>query len=129
MENISFVGIVQINPIAGNLKYNAEKIAYYIKKAQKSNLDLVVFPELSLMGYPIEDTIIRYPFLVEENLKWLKGLAKITDKTFKNLLIAVASLILSCFTITIIPADTYVCNINVFVAFRNNMCYNYMISL
>lgn len=81
MENISFVGIVQINPIAGNLKYNAEKIAYYIKKAQKSNLDLVVFPELSLMGYPIEDTIIRYPFLVEENLKWLKGLAKITDKT------------------------------------------------
>ena len=68
MENIGFVGIAQINPIAGNLKYNAEKIAYYIKKAQKSNLDLVVFPELSLMGYPIEDTIIRYPFLVEEKM-------------------------------------------------------------
>lgn len=75
------IAIAQINPIAGNLKYNAQKISTYIKKAQTLNLDLVVFPELSLMGYPIEDTIVRYPFLVCENIKWLRALAEITDNT------------------------------------------------
>lgn len=75
------IGIAQINPIAGNIEYNAEKIAGYIKKAESLKLDMVVFPELALMGYPIEDTIDRHPFIVDENVKWLKGLAKITGKT------------------------------------------------
>ena len=73
--------MAQINPIAGNIEYNAKKIAKYIKYASKINLDLVVFPELALMGYPIEDTIDRHPVIVEENIKWLKGLAKITTST------------------------------------------------
>ena len=76
-----YIGIAQINPIAGNIEYNARKIANYIKKADDLDLDMVVFPELALMGYPIEDTIDRHPHIVEENVKWLKGLAKITKKT------------------------------------------------
>ena len=76
-----FIGMAQINPIAGNVEYNAKKIAKYIKYACKIGLDMVVFPELSLMGYPIEDTIDRHPIIVEENIKWLKGLAKITVGT------------------------------------------------
>ncbi len=42
---------------------------------------MVVFPELVLMGYPIEDTIDRHPIIVEENIKWLKEIAKITTST------------------------------------------------
>ena len=76
-----FIGLAQINPIAGNVEYNAKKIAKYIKYSCKIGLDLVVFPELALMGYPIEDTIDRHPIIVEENIKWLKGLAKITNGT------------------------------------------------
>ena len=76
-----FVGMAQINPMAGNVEYNANKIAKYIKYASQIGLDLVVFPELALMGYPIEDTIDRHPIIVEENIKWLKGLAKITVGT------------------------------------------------
>lgn len=76
-----FVGMAQINPMAGNVEYNAKKIAKYIKYASQIGLDLVVFPELALMGYPIEDTIDRHPIIVEENIKWLKGLAKITVGT------------------------------------------------
>ena len=76
-----FIGMVQINPTAGNLELNAKKIAKYIKYSEKIGLDMVVFPELALMGYPIEDTIDRHPFIVEENVKWLKGLAKITKET------------------------------------------------
>ena len=76
-----YIGMAQINPIAGNVEYNAKKIAKYIKYSSKIGLDMVVFPELALMGYPIEDTIDRHPVIVEENIKWLKGLAKITAKT------------------------------------------------
>ena len=75
------IGIAQINPIAGNIEYNEKKVVKYINLAQSIELDLVVFPELTLMGYPIEDTIDRYPIIVEDNIKWLKEIAKITTKT------------------------------------------------
>ena len=75
------IGIAQINPIAGFIEYNAKKIVKYINFAQKTGIDLVVFPELTLMGYPIEDTIDRHPIIVEDNIKWLKEIAKITIKT------------------------------------------------
>ena len=81
VSNGGFIGLAQINPIAGNIEYNAKKIAKYIKYSCKIGLNLVVFPELALMGYPIEDTIDRHPIIVEENIKWLKGLAKITVGT------------------------------------------------
>ncbi|MBP3821189.1 NAD(+) synthase [bacterium] len=75
------IGIAQINPIAGDIEYNAKKIVKYIVHSQNIGLDLVVFPELCLMGYPIEDTIDRHPIIVEENIKWLKQIAKITTNT------------------------------------------------
>lgn len=73
------LGLAQINPIAGDIEYNAKKIMKYINYAQDINLDAVVFPELALMGYPIEDTIDRHPIIVEENIKWLKEIAKLTQ--------------------------------------------------
>lgn len=76
-----YIGMAQINPIAGNIEYNAKKIAKYIKYAESISLPLVVFPELALMGYPIEDTIDRHPFIVEENMRWLNALAKFTKTT------------------------------------------------
>ena len=79
--NKGYIGMAQINPIAGNIEYNAKKIAKYIKYSNQIGLDMVVFPELALMGYPIEDTIDRHPIIVEENIKWLRGLAKITKGT------------------------------------------------
>ena len=75
------IGLDQINPIAGDIEYNAKKVIKYINHAQNIGLDVVVFPELTLMGYPIEDTIDRHPIIVEENVKWLKEIAKITKST------------------------------------------------
>jgi len=75
------IGLAQINPVAGDIEYNAKKVVKYILHAQNIGLDMVVFPELILMGYPIEDTIDRHPVIVEENVKWLKQIAKITTST------------------------------------------------
>lgn len=75
------IGLAQLNFIAGDIEYNAKKIANYIREAQSLELDMVVFPNLSLIGYPLCDCIKRYPIIVEENLKWLKEIAKITKST------------------------------------------------
>lgn len=72
----------QINTTPGDLKGNARKIMAYTAMAEQLRLDVVVFPELALMGYPPRDVIIRHPFLVKENLKWLKAIAERTGKTW-----------------------------------------------
>lgn len=81
IANERFIGIAQINPTVGDIEYNAKQIAKYINFATDIGLESVIFPELCLMGYPIEDTIDRHPIIVEENLKWLMGLAEITKNT------------------------------------------------
>ncbi len=75
------IGLAQINPILGDIKYNAQKVVKYISYAEKIGLDVIIFPELTLVGYPIEDIIDRHPIIVEENIKWLNEIAKITKQT------------------------------------------------
>ena len=76
-----FVGLAQINPIAGNLKYNAEKITEFIKKAEDAGLDLIVFPEYSLLGSSMKDFVKRYPFILDEEQKVLEQIAELTART------------------------------------------------
>jgi NAD+ synthase (glutamine-hydrolysing) len=47
----------QINPIVGDIEENTTKIVFCIKKAQQYNADLVIFPELSICGYPPQDLL------------------------------------------------------------------------
>lgn len=77
----TLVGIAQINSISGAIEYNAKQIIKNIKKAQENNLDLIIFPELALTGVGLDDTINRYPIIIEENFKWLNEIAKLTTNT------------------------------------------------
>ena len=81
VKNNHYIGMAQINTISGDIEYNAEKIAKYIKFATDIELEAVIFPELSLTGFPLEDTVYRHPIIINENVKWLNGLAKITKDT------------------------------------------------
>lgn len=45
------VAVAQIEPIKGNIKKNIENHFKWIKRAIQNNVDMVVFPELSLIGY------------------------------------------------------------------------------
>lgn len=73
--------MAQINPTPGNVEENAKKAMSYIKAAEAIGADTIVFPELTLMGYPIHDTIDRHPIIVNENVKWIQEIAKQTGKT------------------------------------------------
>jgi NAD+ synthase (glutamine-hydrolysing) len=67
------IGLAQINPTIGDFKTNCDKIISYANKAKSSACDLVIFPELSVSGYPPRDLLEREDF-VDENLSWLSYL-------------------------------------------------------
>ncbi|MFO7526002.1 MAG: NAD+ synthase [Ignavibacteriaceae bacterium] len=56
------IALCQINPIIGNLDYNKSKIIEGYKKGVKENADIVIFPELSLIGYPPQDLVEKKEF-------------------------------------------------------------------
>ena len=49
------VTLAQLNYHTGNFEYNSNKIIEAINKAKKNNIDLIVFSELSVCGYPPRD--------------------------------------------------------------------------
>ena len=53
------VGIVQSNPLVGGVARNGDRIAREYKSAAEVGADLVVAPELSLLGYPPRDLLHR----------------------------------------------------------------------
>ncbi len=57
------VGIAQLNPIVGDLVGNRDLILGYIERARKEGIELIVFPELALLGYPPRDLLLRRGFL------------------------------------------------------------------
>ena len=62
MQHI-LIALAQINPVVGNIQYNADKIVKAAQDAAEHGAALVVFPELSLSGYPPEDLILKDHFL------------------------------------------------------------------
>ncbi len=51
------LALAQIAPKLGDVEANLEKHLDYIKQARKQKADLVVFPELSLTGYVVQDLV------------------------------------------------------------------------
>ena len=57
------VALAQINPTVGDLRGNARKVTDYTARARDEGAALVVFPELTLSGYPPEDLLLKTSFL------------------------------------------------------------------
>ena len=55
--------LAQINPTIGNITGNLEKILNAIAHGKKDHADLVLFPELTLSGYPPEDFLLLPHFI------------------------------------------------------------------
>jgi NAD+ synthase (glutamine-hydrolysing) len=57
------VALAQVNPTVGDIRGNARLIADHISRARDEGAGLVVFPELTLSGYPPEDLLLKTDFL------------------------------------------------------------------
>jgi len=69
------IAIAQINPTVGDIEANVRKIIAFGRRAKAQNADLVVFPELSVCGYPPMDLLLKDSF-VRANLEGLECIAK-----------------------------------------------------
>jgi NAD+ synthase (glutamine-hydrolysing) len=56
------VALAQINPTVGDLAGNAALISKYTEQAIAAAADVIVFPEMVLTGYPVEDLAMRASF-------------------------------------------------------------------
>ena len=72
------IALAQFSPHIGNIEANAQKMIEQANQAKKQNADLIVFPELSLIGYPAEDLLIR-PSLAKRTQKGFEQLSQVKD--------------------------------------------------
>ena len=68
------IALCQINTTVGAFDYNKEQILNYYSKAIKLKADIVVYPELSITGYPPQDLLLENGF-VADNLLILNEIA------------------------------------------------------
>jgi NAD+ synthase (glutamine-hydrolysing) len=66
--------LAQINPIIGDLEGNTHKILNALVEAKKQRVDIVLFPEMSICGYPPEDFLLLPNFIdaIERHLKQIQ---------------------------------------------------------
>jgi NAD+ synthase (glutamine-hydrolysing) len=56
------VGLAQVNPTVGALEANTELVLEYAGKASSAGAHILLFPEMVLTGYPVEDLAMRATF-------------------------------------------------------------------
>lgn len=57
------LAMVQMNAVVGDLAGNAEQIRGYVADAVAGGAHLIAFPEMALVGYPVEDMALRRSFV------------------------------------------------------------------
>ncbi len=76
------IALAQTNPIIGDIAGNTVQIRQYLSQSAEKGVDLVVFPELALLGYPPKDLLLK-PRLVQQAADALADLAvEYTDIAF-----------------------------------------------
>jgi NAD+ synthase (glutamine-hydrolysing) len=71
------IALGQINPIVGDFAGNSAKIIDYAQRARSQGAVLVIFPELSVCGYPPRDLVERASF-VDHNREAAEHVARET---------------------------------------------------
>src|SRR5580693_1331585 len=69
------VGLAQVNATVGDLAGNAEIVVEWTRRAAARGARVVVFPEMAVTGYPVEDLALRASF-VEASIAAVRDVAE-----------------------------------------------------
>ena len=72
------IALAQVNSTVGDLAGNAATVVEWTRRAADAGADLVVFPEMMLTGYPVEDLALRDSF-VQASMATLEATAQQLD--------------------------------------------------
>ena len=70
--------LAQLNPIVGDVEYNSSKVLNIIEKHREA--DLIIFPEMFLVGYPLMDHIYD-PIIKTKNEEAIEKIRKKSSET------------------------------------------------
>lgn len=73
------IALAQINTTVGDVDGNSARVLRGVAAARDAGADVVVFPELTVTGYPPEDLLLRPQFLAD-NLAALNRIARTAKK-------------------------------------------------
>jgi NAD+ synthase (glutamine-hydrolysing) len=83
------IGLAQINASVGDIDGNIRKMKAFCANASKLNVDILVFPEMAVCGYPPEDLLLKKHFF-EDNKQAVEQLAK--DCSEKTVIVGFAEM-------------------------------------
>ncbi|WP_417457241.1 NAD+ synthase [Kordiimonas sp.] len=78
MKKALSIYLAQLNATVGAIEANAARIKEAYERGATEGADLVLTPELSLTGYPLEDLVLK-PFFVRRAMEMVETLAGITS--------------------------------------------------
>ena len=76
------IALAQMNPVLGDLEGNLQKMLLWTQRAADKSCQLIVFPELSILGYSPNDLLER-PEVIEAQNKALKTFFKKKPKNIE----------------------------------------------
>lgn len=82
------LALAQINTTVGALASNRDKILARLEEARRERVDIVVFPEMAITGYPPEDLLLKPDFVdaamrtIEEIIPATEGLTAIMGTAY-----------------------------------------------
>lgn len=92
----------QLNVTIGDFEGNRDKIISVLERARKKNIDIAVFPEMTLCGYPPEDLVLHNDFVLameealEEIIPHTRGVMALVGLVRRNLASGEKPLLNSC---------------------------------
>jgi len=88
MPNVR-LALAQTNPTVGDIQGNLVGIWNVIEQAVTDKADILVFGEMAITGYPIEDLASRESFILEAELAVRDLAKKLTASQFKDLAVVI----------------------------------------
>lgn len=86
------IALAQVNATVGDLDGNAAAVVDWTRRAADAGARIVVFPEMMLTGYPVEDLALRGSF-VEASVRALRGTAaRLADEGLGHVAVVVGYL-------------------------------------
>ena len=86
------IALAQINPTLGDLTGNSELICEYAAKASAAGANVLLFPEMVMTGYPVEDLALRQTFRSASKAAVLEVADRLEDEGFGEILTVIGYL-------------------------------------
>ena len=84
--------MAQVNATVGDISANADLVMDWSKRAADAGAHLVLFPEMMLTGYPVEDLALRRSFVEASRISINRLAARLLDAGLGDLVAVVGYL-------------------------------------